>query len=61
MTFGVVSASHATSAALVTTSSFTKPAREFIEGQQHKISGLEGRDLENWLQATAQMLQLQQR
>ena len=42
MTFGVFSASPATSAALVTTSSFTKPAQEFIEGQKHKIAGLEG-------------------
>jgi HJR/Mrr/RecB family endonuclease len=58
MTFGVLAALPATGAAIVTTSSFTRPAREFLNEQQHKISGLEGRDLDNWLKATAQILSI---
>lgn len=56
MTFGVLAASSATAVAIVTTSSFTTPAKEFLKLQESKISGVEGRDLDTWLRATAQVL-----
>ncbi len=53
LTYGVSAAYGATKAALVTTSSFTKPASDFIADNENRIAGFDGRDLEVWLKATS--------
>jgi len=55
LTYGVSAAYGATKAALVTTSSFTKPASDFIADNENRIAGFDGRDLEVWLRATSQL------
>jgi hypothetical protein len=57
LTYGVLAANAATQAAIITTSSFTKPAQDFLREQQHDIGGLDLSGLKVWLQATSQMLQ----
>jgi restriction endonuclease/RNA recognition motif-containing protein len=56
LTYGVLAASRGTGATIVTTSSFTTPAAEFLEENKNQISGINGTDLENWLRATAQII-----
>jgi len=56
LTYGVLAANAATQAAIITTSSFTKPAQDFLHEKQHDISGLDLSGLKVWLQATSQLL-----
>jgi hypothetical protein len=53
--YGVSAERDATKAMLVTTSSFTRPASEFLAANGNQMAGLDGQDLEVWLQATAQV------
>ena len=55
LTYGVSAEYGATKATLVTTSSFTRPASEFLAKNENQIAGLHGQDLKVWLQATAQL------
>lgn len=56
LTYGVLAASDATAGCVVTTSTFSKPARDFLKEKQHQIGGIDFDDLGVWLQATAQTL-----
>jgi restriction endonuclease Mrr len=55
LTYGVLAEYGATKAALVTISAFTRPASDFLAKNDNQIAGLDGQDLETWLQATAQI------
>jgi hypothetical protein len=55
LTYGVSAEYGATKAALVTTSAFTGPASDFLAKNENQIAGMDGQDLEAWLQATAQI------
>lgn len=57
LTYGVSAEYGATKALLVTTSTFTGPAMDFLSRNENQMAGLDGRDLENWLLAVAQIAQ----
>lgn len=59
--YGVSAQQRATKAALVTTSTFSRPAADFLAANENQVSGLDGEDLRIWVQATAQIAQRPER
>jgi hypothetical protein len=59
LVYGVLASSTATMGSVITTSTFTTPARGFLSQQHHRMAGLDGEDLANWVMATAQLVKRQ--